>query len=511
MDYEPLLNSDFEEDRFKSSKSRRSSSSICIGSTSIELKISDPQSEPTNSDNVDIEDYRPRHSSLKRWSDDDHRILHSLKDLNRKSRYFHIVKNWTVNFNSFYLSEHESSHMPSQDGSRGYTSVRSPVKFVDFFLKPCFDISTLSSINKSGVTAECDNDDKITVSVNVDQLPSMLSGISFGTGDPGFLWIRLQDIMNLPEVAARFITGDIEECSAFFSDRRAHSTFLEVSEGFCLSFCSFHLPSSCDGVPASDVFLDEDGGECFMRKLFIYATAQVVISFEVDVISIDSIDLAGKEGKEGLSKAEVTGQCRGLPRYRSCTRHSKIEKSLSFFHEKDDYLKCQRKGISYLITDLITKSLALQDPLLILCYEGISYYQQHIKDNKITDRLGRGADGDLFSAHQTGVRIRQIINFLVLMKDHIEEGLSVINHVCNLVQKNACVDRFLSGSVGSNSLVHFRFAEDNYRFAISCLKQDLLESSHLLEDLKAVIKLRERRTAVSILIYSNISCHVHLI
>ena len=97
------------------------------------------------------------------------------------------------------------------------------------------------------------------------------------------------------------------------------------------------------------------------------------------------------------------------------------------------------------------------------------------------------------------------------MKDHIEEGLSVINHVCNLVQKNACVDRFLSGSVGSNSLVHFRFAEDNYRFAISCLKQDLLESSHLLEDLKAAIKLRERRTAVSILIYSNISCHVHLI
>ena len=86
------------------------------------------------------------------------------------------------------------------------------------------------------------------------------------------------------------------------------------------------------------------------------------------------------------------------------------------------------------------------------------------------------------------------------MKHHIEEGLSVINHLCNLVQKNTSVDLFLSDSVGLSSLRPFHSARDNYQFAISCLKQDLIESIHLQADLKAVIKLRERRTAVRILI-----------
>ena len=496
MDYEPLLNSDYEEDRFISSKSRRSSSSVCVESTSIELKTNDSQSKTT--DSAIIEDYWPHPLSMKSWSDDDQRILQSLKDINRKSRYFCIVKKRIASFNPIYLNELKSIDLSYRDGSRGYTSVRSCVKFVDFFLKPCFDVLTLSSIDTNGEKAERDEDGNITVSAALHQLPSTLSGISFSTGDPGFLWIRLQDIMNLPEVATRFIAEDYEECTEFFSDRRAHSNFLEVSEGFFLSFCSFHLPSSCDSVPDSDVFLDEDGDECFMRKLFIYATAQVIITFEVDVVSIDCIDHVGNEGKDGLNKAGLKDQSRGLPRYKSSTRRSKIEKSLLLFDQRDVYLRYQQKGMSYLISDLITKSLALQDPLLVFCYKGISYYQQQIKDNKITDRLGRGADGDPLSAEETGIRIREIESCLVLMKDHIEEGLSVINHLCNLVQKNTCVDRFLSGSVGSSCLRPFHSARDNYQFAISCLKQDVIESFHLQADLKAVIKLRERRTAVRI-------------
>ena len=502
MDYEPLLSSECGSGGFATVALSQSSNFTRKGSISIESRDSDSQCLRTNTSI--IQDYWLSRLSHTGWSDVDRQILHSIKNLNKQSRGLFIGADRSLTLICCNLKGREPQDAFSAYGTRRHSDARASVKFVNFFLEPCYDVLSPRTTDKNCKIADHKTFDTMTLSVGPDQLASTLSSISFSAKDLGFLWIRLQDIINLPEVAARFIDGDAEECFAYFSDRRAHSTFHEVSSGFYLSICSFEIPSSSDRAATSDTFLNESR-ESYMRKLYIYATVQIVISYEVDFYLIDSINPEMTEDKKGQRKENFGNENSGIRNKKDNDSQSKIEDSLSSSGLEDNYLRFQQKGISYLIATLLNKSLALQDPILKFCDRGISYYHKQIKDINIADKLERGADGEIFSAEEAGVRVREIENCLVLIQGHILESISVISQICARAKESAQLSHYLLDARGASGIRYLYTAMDNYRFTLSCLKQDLLESAHLHEDLKAVVQLREKRTGVRIWMHECIT------
>lgn len=106
------------------------------------------------------------------------------------------------------------------------------------------------------------------------------------------------------------------------------------------------------------------------------------------------------------------------------------------------------------------------------------------------------------SAAVAGVKVREIENCYHIIQQCISEGLQVTQklleythiHPPIMVTQDHHNDRYYK--------YHCEVVRDVYLFALENVKQDMLESTHLQEDLKAVIHAKERKTGVRLIAIS---------
>lgn len=279
----------------------------------------------------------------------------------------------------------------------------------------------------------------------------------------GFLWIRVHDISSLTDIASVFDLDEI--CIASFKNLRTQSEFFLTHDGFFLSICSFHLSQNLaerDGIDFERGAFGKN--QCSMRKLFIFVTDKIVLSYEVELTSQvnGTIAVVNQQPTDFiLADAEIN---RGAYR---------------------------KSGKGYLIAKLLGKSLSIQDSLFESCHDGLSYYSQQVRSLHTNNMKMRGAGSTGFSSHEeVSVRVLEIENCILLLQSHLSEVVSVISESCNKAAVN-------NTSEGSEIKRFLLVARGSAYYAASNLQQGLLAASHLRKTLKAIVQMRERRMGVS--------------
>jgi len=249
-----------------------------------------------------------------------------------------------------------------------------------------------------------DNDNKNQIGNKGQKIPyhqifSTLSTINFPENRRGVLWIKMNDLLCLPQINKRFHLHD--EFITCFSDRKAQSSFLESSQGFFMSLCLFRSqttnPTVGEELYESD--MDIELSDFVMSKLYVYFTDQLVITYETDISICENPH----------NIRHNIWDCHNEPVGET------VMKEIS-----TDYSKYCIHGVGFLLSRLIRESLSLHKPLLEHCYRGISFYKQKLL----------ALDGDMLEA-ASHLKVREIESCLLLLEKRLSEGLEVISQLCN--------------------------------------------------------------------------------
>ena len=307
----------------------------------------------------------------------------------------------------------------------------------------------------------------------------------------GFLWIKIHDLSCLPLIASFFHLHPTIVAS--FQDLRAHSTFYQTLNGFCMTLCSFQLASR--NTSGSDNIESAAKG-CWMRKLCICAFPSVIITCETTICE-------ARAGNQQYSIGDETDYAS-----RDC---DDVVEELLYESTLRAILSNQEEifmnGSVYLVSTLVNESLNLQDRLLESCYRGLSFYRRQVRalHLHVVERRGREApEGGIFSNEVAGSSVRQIECCLLLLQSRHQEVLGVLTEFCEqlTVAKAAAnikgTSLYHALSPYTDRFIEFVFGtRDTARYIAGNMRQGLLEASHLHKDLKSIVQIRERRTGVN--------------
>jgi hypothetical protein len=167
----------------------------------------------------------------------------------------------------------------------------------------------------------------------------------------GVLWIHLKSDKCIPQICQRFsIHGGLALC---FTDKRAHSSLVEGKDSFLLSLCGYNIDRSTSRVVNT--------------KLFIYAAEGLVITYELDLIPPIETEAPSNSSRGFIFDAVACNLEHAYPLY------------------------C-KQGVGYLIFDLLTANLELQNSLLKFCYRCVLCHKQRLfsmseRDSAIVNTL----------------------------------------------------------------------------------------------------------------------------
>lgn len=158
----------------------------------------------------------------------------------------------------------------------------------------------------------------------------------------GVLWINIKDSICLERVFEHFNLHPIN--LIYFQDLRAHSTFIENSNGLVLSLTSCRL---------------HERETCVMSKLFVFVCKGLCITFEHELMpALDRPPSFHSSPVEAVSRSLMA-------------------------HIDDSYDRFAAIGAPFLMFELVVEALALQDTLLEFCSIAIFHFSSCIKQSNM--------------------------------------------------------------------------------------------------------------------------------
>ena len=163
-------------------------------------------------------------------------------------------------------------------------------------------------------------------------LPKILKEMN--AADEGLLWLRVQEPTILKDLAGALNMHEL--CASGFSDLRAFSSFVPVSDGLFVSFCNFVL----------------NGTKINMYKIFVYVSKHVCVTYEREIMP--NLLIGFDESQPECTSPQI------MRRYHSIGR------------------QCAKMGGIYLISALALQSLASQDTLIDFFSRNLFYFRQKV-------------------------------------------------------------------------------------------------------------------------------------
>lgn len=320
--------------------------------------------------------------------------------------------------------------------------------------------------------------DKLVVTVRGCEMTSFFDRIG-GTRSGGFLWVNIIDC-NFIDIILTFFRVHII-FQSYFHDHRPHSSLLESSGG------SFFSLSSCSLNPTNN--------ECRMTKLYMFANANLLITFEHELLP----DVSNIFGQSEANRLQHHNNNKSIDSITTSTIASTVASNIIRQLPKSYALYCQL-GVSYLLFEMIVETVRQQSTLLQFCSIAIYYFKNLIRKNH----------QDLFDGF-IDRKVRVIESCLVLMEmqaldsasmmTQLAAGSRKVNHILGKVNVNAA-GLFVFNGIDNGACIDALV--DSFVFITSNLKNELAEVRAVHSDMASLSTIRQSKTGITLSLVATV-------